>query len=488
MRKSLRERVVLLMLPLVLGLIVFGCSVNPGDEYSLKQGGETLKAESIYGGFTISGGVLKDANGNDFVIRGVNNPHAWYDGPAYDALTSIAGLKANTIRIVWQLNGSAARLEQIIQRCIALKMIAIPELHDATGKDDTGSLNACVNYWIRSDVKAVLNKYTKYVIINIANEWMGSWNKGADWANAYKSAVATMRNNGLHQTILVDSAGYGQEWASVNNYAQTVFNSDPDKNVLFAIHMYGQYGTAAKVQDCIHTLKSKNIPFIIGEFGWTHSDGDVDELSILQECKDHGVGYLPWSWKGNSGGVEYLDLSTSWTSPGLTAWGNTAFNSANGIKATAKVCTVFETTSSSKSSVISSSATSKPVSSSSSKPASSSSSKSSTATAGNYAVNYTITTSWTGGATVNVTLKNNTAAAVNGWTLKWNFPGNQTITQIWSATHSQSGTSVTAKNVDYNTTISPNGGTQSFGFNLSFSGANGKPVSFTLNGVPCSIY
>lgn len=44
-------------------------------------------------GFYVSGNNLKDANGNNFVIRGVNNAHAWFDTQAYDALSTISSKK-----------------------------------------------------------------------------------------------------------------------------------------------------------------------------------------------------------------------------------------------------------------------------------------------------------------------------------------------------------------------------------------------------------
>lgn len=148
------------------------------------------------------------------------------------------------------------------------------------------------------------------------------------------------------------------------------------------------------------------------------------------------------------------------------------------------------TQSSSKSSTVSSKVSSAAVSSkTSSAPVSSSSQgTASSAAGGNYAVNYTINNDWGSGATVTVTIKNNSAAAVNGWTLAWAFAGNQTIVNHWSSTISQSGASVSANSLSYNGTIPANGGTQSFGFNLSYTGANSKPVSFTLNGTVCSLY
>lgn len=101
--------------------------------------------------------------------------------------------------------------------------------------------------------------------------------------------------------------------------------------------------------------------------------------------------------------------------------------------------------------------------------------------AGNYSVDYS-QNDWGTGATVNVTITNNDSTAINGWTLGWSFPGNQKITNMWNASYTQSGASVTATNLSYNSTIPANGGKVSFGFNLSYSGTNAKPAGFTLNG------
>ncbi len=109
-------------------------------------------------------------------------------------------------------------------------------------------------------------------------------------------------------------------------------------------------------------------------------------------------------------------------------------------------------------------------------------------TAGGYAVNYTVNNDWGAGATCTVTIKNNSATALSSWSLVWTFAGNQAITQIWSASQTTSGETVTAVNLSYNGTIGANGGTQSFGFNLSYSGSNAKPTSFTLNGTACTTY
>jgi peptidoglycan/xylan/chitin deacetylase (PgdA/CDA1 family) len=101
--------------------------------------------------------------------------------------------------------------------------------------------------------------------------------------------------------------------------------------------------------------------------------------------------------------------------------------------------------------------------------------------ASNYSVDYT-QNDWGSGATVNVTITNNDTSAINGWNLAWTFSGNQKISNMWNATFTQSGTSVKAANQSYNSVIPANGGKVSFGFNISYSGSNAKPNSFTLNG------
>jgi hypothetical protein len=92
---------------------------------------------------------------------------------------------------------------------------------------------------------------------------------------------------------------------------------------------------------------------------------------------------------------------------------------------------------------------------------------------------------WTGGFTANVTIANNGSSAINGWTLTFAFPGDQKITSWWNAAVTQTGTSVTAKNVSYNATISP-GGNQTFGFQGTWTTSDASPTSFSVNGVACT--
>ncbi|MFD2765080.1 cellulase family glycosylhydrolase [Micromonospora eburnea] len=100
------------------------------------------------------------------------------------------------------------------------------------------------------------------------------------------------------------------------------------------------------------------------------------------------------------------------------------------------------------------------------------------------AVTYT-TNSWQGGFTANITIQN-LGDPVNQWTLGFTFPNSgQRVSQGWSATFQQSGSAVTAKNLDYNGTLGT-GASTTIGFNGTWTSANPNPTTFTLNGTTCT--
>lgn len=94
---------------------------------------------------------------------------------------------------------------------------------------------------------------------------------------------------------------------------------------------------------------------------------------------------------------------------------------------------------------------------------------------GKLAVTYSVVTDWGVGATINVSIKNNSNAPVNGWQLDWTFANDQKITSMWNASFTQSGKTVTVKNEAFNSII-PAYGSVNFGFLISYSSGNAIPV------------
>jgi hypothetical protein len=96
---------------------------------------------------------------------------------------------------------------------------------------------------------------------------------------------------------------------------------------------------------------------------------------------------------------------------------------------------------------------------------------------------YTVANDWGSGFTTNVRI-NNLGDPLNGWTLRFDFPGNQRVSQGWSANWSQSGNTVTATNLSWNGNLGTGASTE-IGFNGNYSGTNAKPTSFSINGTTC---
>jgi predicted carbohydrate-binding protein with CBM5 and CBM33 domain len=116
----------------------------------------------------------------------------------------------------------------------------------------------------------------------------------------------------------------------------------------------------------------------------------------------------------------------------------------------------------------------------SSAPASSRPASSGPPATGGCSASYQVTSSWSGGFQASVTVANNSTSAISGWTVKWTFTSGETISQIWNATATTSGSTVTAKNVSYNGSIPANGNT-----NFGFLGGGGAPAS-SVSGISCT--
>ncbi|WP_319053515.1 cellulose binding domain-containing protein [Streptomyces europaeiscabiei] len=102
------------------------------------------------------------------------------------------------------------------------------------------------------------------------------------------------------------------------------------------------------------------------------------------------------------------------------------------------------------------------------------------------AVTYKVTSEWSGGFQADVRLSNTGTSAWTGWSLGWTFPNGQSVSQLWNAAHTQSGSAVTARNIGWNGNVAA-GSSVSFGFTGSWSGTNGKPAAFKLGDQSCAV-
>ncbi|WP_406332628.1 cellulase family glycosylhydrolase [Streptomyces sp. NBC_00203] len=542
----------------LLGLIVLG-TVGPTPAQAQSQSQSAQQSPSpgaLAAGLHISDGRLLEGNGNEFIMRGVNHAHTWYQGKTTQSLADIKALGANTVRVVladghrWSAN-SAADVANVISQCKANRLICVLEVHDTTGYgEDTaaGTLDEAADYWI--GLKDVLAGQENYIVINIGNEPWGNTNPEG-WTAPTIAAVKKLRDAGLAHTIMVDAPNWGQDWQGVMRAnAQSVYDADPTGNLIFSIHMYSVFDTAQEITDYLNAFVNAKLPILIGEFGGPADQyGDPDEDTMMATAQQLKLGYLAWSWSGNTDPI--LDLAINFDPTQLSSWGQRVFNGANGIAQTAKEATVYSGGSSgdtqapttpgtpTASSVTATSATLTwtaatddvgvtgydivRVSGSSETKIATSTSTTNTVTvpgltadttytfavyahdaagnrsarsatvnvttgstpSGSCSVGYRIVGEWPGGFQGEISIGNTGTTAIIGWKLAFTFADGQTVTNMWGGTPTQSGGTVSVTPASYTSTI-PAGGSVTVGFIAGKGSTNTAPTTFTLSGATCA--
>jgi len=102
---------------------------------------------------------------------------------------------------------------------------------------------------------------------------------------------------------------------------------------------------------------------------------------------------------------------------------------------------------------------------------------------GSCQITYTVESQWNTGFSIGVTIEN-TGPAITSWTLAYSYTGNQSISQGWSGTWTQSGENITVTSESWNGDLGTDQSTQ-IGANFNYSGTNTNPTTFTLNGTTC---
>lgn len=94
-------------------------------------------------------------------------------------------------------------------------------------------------------------------------------------------------------------------------------------------------------------------------------------------------------------------------------------------------------------------------------------------------VTYRVTSQWVGAFVAEARVTS--ATPLTGWSLSWQFPNGQQVTNLWNGNWRQTGGDVTVTNMPYNAT-SP-----AFGFYGTWTAVNNSPNAFTLNGRSCQL-
>lgn len=257
-------------------------------------------------GFFVANGKLYDANGVEFRIRGVDKCH-------FDVLSpGIPKTHANTIRMAFPLFLSASVNSGLAQDMIDNKIVpwagvwytsdSWAEEDNVTCNADVALFNIAVDQWVAH--ASTFKPFERYMLINIANEWGPA--DSAVWRDAHIQAVARLRAAGYLATLVIDAGGCGQDPLDITKYAQAIFDSDPQKNIVFDQHIYGLWsnGNGESWQTDLNTgldaLAKTGLPIVLGEFGPGRDIGPsptkMTPKEIIQAAEARGFGWTAWAW------------------------------------------------------------------------------------------------------------------------------------------------------------------------------------------------
>lgn len=340
-----------------------GTASLPGFSVTVRQSGATttsvLRPSYNSGnGFFVLNGTLYDPNGTAFRARGVNRVH-WDSNSA----AGIALSRANIVRTFIDFTQSPANNVNLIQTQ-NINYSEVPVVtYAGTGNGETATscstdpsvLQAAVQAWTsQASAWTALNKY---LIVNIANEW-GPANS-TDWENGYISAIASLRQAGYTGPLMIDTGGCGEDLSDLLSYATAVFNSDPEQNVIFSLHLYSNASTALAsnwLQQLTSLSQSAGMVFVVGEFGPGNDIGPSPTLvtpgQIITAAESAGIGWLAWAWDDNDlpdGASDNYWFSMTYAGPGiyntpadLTNYGqDVVLNGTYGISTLATPASIF---------------------------------------------------------------------------------------------------------------------------------------------------
>ena len=298
-------------------------------------------------GFYVSDGRLYDAYHSEVVMRGVGHAHSLYPAQTAAVIAGAKAMGANTVRLELSTGAvrdrtSAADVARVVALCRKHHVICVLAAYDTTGYGQRlGAVpqSEAVDYWL--SVREAVAGQERYAIINVANEPYGLGNHHT-WRADTVESIRRLRQAGFRHTLMVDAPDWGQDRSfTMRDNAAAVFHSDPLRNTVFSIHMYGAFDRAPKVADYLRHFVQARLPVVVGEFAFLHLDGEVDEDAIMAEANRYGIGYLGWSWSGNGGDVSYLDLVNGFDARALTPWGRRLFYGPDGIAHTSREASVY---------------------------------------------------------------------------------------------------------------------------------------------------
>jgi mannan endo-1,4-beta-mannosidase len=307
------------------------------------QLGQTISVNSKY---------ILGPCGDTLILRGVNYaPYNWGWSPSQLNINQVALSGANAIRIVWYKNPSGTtpistysnltNLDSVLSKCVQNKLVPIVGLHDLTCQNNPSDLINLATWFTQAPMLALINKYKKNLILNVANEalfvnWTGNPSLAqTTFVNTYTTIINSMRSSGIKVPILIDGPECGTNIDVLSSIGNTLQTNDPQHNLIFSAHAYWYAyanNDSLTMLNKINNAIAQNIPLLFGEIAnlqddVTNCQYNLNYRALLNICKQKKIGWLAWSWDNDN--CTARQISTNGNFASLTTYGNDICNNTS---------------------------------------------------------------------------------------------------------------------------------------------------------------
>lgn len=322
-----------------------------------------------------SDGTIYDPQGHEFEVRGANLFPNQY-GASFITAIGPEAWDFNALRIDW-LPGKYTyeQLDKTIDAYTSLGIVTIIDWHQVGGyMDSPEQRNAILAHFEYLAETYKDNPYVWYGgynepggsgdVAKVNNQWQWDPTDVAKWVDLSRDIIQTVRDAGATAPVLAPSMCLAQDILMDSNWNRNVGFSVPveersailkhgDKitsgfeNVVFDVHMYGNYNTQDRLQHLdffLDEVEDRGIAIIFGEYGMGLRAADGTFNSTIQASKnmaalrdEHSFGDIVFHASaanpndvtiapGTEGGVREINSfvnPTNLTEAGQIAWDGT---------------------------------------------------------------------------------------------------------------------------------------------------------------------
>jgi hypothetical protein len=266
----------------------------------------TVAALSGAGRLRTEGRFLLDTCGNRLVVRGIEGSigagmevHGTFSG----YIDELAATGANAVRLLpdqapGQPTASATVIEGMVARAVSHGMVVYLSVYD-NRYNDFVPFDVIQAFWARPDIKSLVNRYRKWMIVDGVQEIDAADCVG--WRNEAVSRLTWLRGQGYDLPTTAISAQRGRKLNCAVQEGAAVVAADPLHQVIIGVQMY--WGTPFWIEDQgtvaqgIATIAQQSFPIQAG-FDYVSDGGGtyVDYQGGMTAAETYSVGWLWWDY------------------------------------------------------------------------------------------------------------------------------------------------------------------------------------------------